>query len=71
MIKGYKTIQELSAEWNISPRQVQNLCANGKIPGAAKLGRSWAVPDDSVKPDDGRVTTGEYKNWRTKNVKKK
>ena len=64
MIKGYKSIQEISIEWNKSPRQIQNLCATGKIPGAAKLGRSWAIPEDAEKPSDGRITTGEYRNWR-------
>ena len=69
MIRGYKSVQEIAADWNISPRQVQNLCASGKIPGAAKLGKSWAIPDNSVKPGDGRLTTGEYRNWRKKTDK--
>ena len=64
MINGYKTIQETATEWNITPRQVQNLCASGRIPGADKLGRIWAIPADAIKPPDGRETTGEYKNWR-------
>ena len=64
MIKGYKSIQEISIEWSISPRQIQNLCATGKIPGAAKLGRTWAIPEDAERPSDGRITTGEYRNWR-------
>lgn len=34
--------------------------------GAVKFGRDWAVPMDTEKPEDGRVTTGEYKNWRNK-----
>ena len=66
MINGYKTIQEIASEWNITPRQVQNLCASGRIPGADKLGRTWAIPADAIKPPDGRETTGEYKNWRKK-----
>lgn len=40
------------------------MCAEGHIPGAVKFGRSWAIPEDAEKPVDGRVTTGEYKNWR-------
>ncbi len=40
MINGYKTFQEIAVEWNITPRQVQNLCALGKILGADKLGRT-------------------------------
>ena len=27
----------------------------------------WAIPADVLRPNDGRVTTGEYKNWRKKN----
>lgn len=38
----------------------------GRIPGAAKLGREWAIPDKAERPEDGRVLTGEYKNWRNK-----
>lgn len=66
MINGYKTINEAAAEWHITPRQVQNLCAAGKIPGAGKLGKSWAIPTDAIKPADGRETNGQYKNWRKK-----
>ena len=36
------------------------------IPGAMKFGRDWAIPRDTPKPKDHRITTGEYKNWRKK-----
>jgi len=29
-----------------------------------KFGHAWAIPSSGEKPADGRVTTGEYKNWR-------
>ena len=66
MIEGYTTIKEIAEKWGITPRRVQVLCNNGKIPGAVKFGRDWAVPRNAEKPEDGRVTTGEYKNWRNK-----
>jgi hypothetical protein len=66
MIEGYTTIKEIAEQWGITPRRVQVLCNNGKIPGAVKFGRDWAVPRNAEKPEDGRVTTGEYKNWRNK-----
>lgn len=66
MLEGYKTIQEISKEWELTPRQVQNLCATGKIPGVGKFGNTWAIPKDAEKPKDGRETTGQYKNWRKK-----
>lgn len=66
MLNGYKTAGEFAHEWNITARQVQILCASGKIEGAEKFGRSWAIPEDTIKPIDGRETTGQYKNWRKK-----
>lgn len=47
-------------------RNVQNLCAAGKIEGVAKFGNAWAIPEDAEKPQDMRVISGAYKNWRKK-----
>ena len=64
MIDGYATIKIIAEKWTITPRRIQILCSQGKIPGAVKFGRDWAVPIDATKPKDGRETTGEYRNWR-------
>ena len=32
------------------------MCAVGKIPGAVKFGRSWAIPCDAERPVDKRIT---------------
>ena len=40
------------------------MCSEGKIPGASKFGNAWAIPENAEKPVDGRITTGEYVNWR-------
>lgn len=66
MIAGYLTVNDLAEKWGIQPRTIQIMCAEGKIPGATKFGRSWAIPDSVERPVDGRETTGEYKNWRKK-----
>lgn len=66
MIEGYTTIKEIAEQWDITPRRVQILCNKGNILGAVKIGRDWAVPKNAQKPEDGRVTTGDYKNWRNK-----
>ena len=60
----YATIKEIAARWGVSTRRVQKMCADGMIPGAMKFGRDWAIPRDTPKPKDHRITTGEYKNWR-------
>lgn len=64
MIDGYMTIKEIAEKWNVTPRRVRAMCLNGQIDGASKLGREWAIPINAIKPVDGRVTTGEFKNWR-------
>lgn len=69
MIKGYLTINEVSEKWGITPRRVRTLCKTGRIEGASKLGREWAIPADSERPVDKRITTGEYKSWRKKDEK--
>lgn len=62
MINGYLTANEMAEKWNLSPRQIQIMCANDEIKGAVKFGRSWAIPEDTDRPTDGRLTTREYKN---------
>lgn len=70
MIEGYMTIKEVAEKWDITPKRVQVLCMSGRIEGAAKFGREWAIPVTAEKPVDKRVTTGKYKNWRKKDEKK-
>lgn len=57
----YMTIQEASLLWEISPRRIQTLCVEGRIKGASKFGRQWAIPTTVEKPEDARVKTGKYK----------
>lgn len=66
MIEGYVSIKEIAQDWGVTPRRVQELCTAGRIEGAGKLGREWAIPVGAKKPDDMRITSGEYRNWRKK-----
>ena len=56
----YMTISDAAAKWGISSRRVQILCASGRISGAERLGRSWAIPKDAEKPGDARIKSGRY-----------
>ena len=51
----YIGIDEAAKKWGISKRFVQVLCANGRIEGAARLGRAWMIPKNAKKPADGRT----------------
>ena len=61
-MEGYMTIKQAAEKWDVTPRRIQFLCSKGRIKGATKFGRDWAIPVDAKKPGDKRITTGEYKN---------
>ena len=63
---GYITISELAKKWNLTVRRVQKLCSEGRLVGAQKFGTIWAIPEGIERPEDGRVKSGKYKNWRKK-----
>ena len=50
----YMTLKEASLKWNVTPRQINYLCAAGRIPGAVKMPTIWLIPKDAEKPIDGR-----------------
>ena len=53
-IKGYISIREASYRWGVSERRVNQYCVEGRIPGASRFGRLWAIPENAEKPDDPR-----------------
>ena len=54
VVKGYCSVQETARNWGISVRWVNQYALDGRIPGAERLGRSWAIPEDAVKPEKHR-----------------
>jgi len=64
-MNGYITAEEIAVKWNVSLRQVQLLCKNGKIEGASKFGNTWAIPKNVEKP----TRTGKLKPGRKPNTK--
>ncbi len=48
------TTKDAADQWGITPRQVQLLCAQGRIPGAVRFGHAWVIPADAEKPEDRR-----------------
>ena len=58
---------QASEKWEITERQVQSLCAQGKVPGAIRLSKLWLIPKDALKPADGRVKNGRKPANKTEN----
>ena len=47
----------MSNKWNISSRRIGVLCADGRVEGAVKKGKTWLIPMDAKKPADARYKT--------------
>ncbi|NLU24066.1 MAG: DNA-binding protein [Clostridiales bacterium] len=60
----YVTPKDKAAEWGISPRRVEILCDNGRVSGAYRLGRVWAIPKEAPKPVDGRTKLAKLNGTR-------
>ena len=70
MIGNYMSVQEASEKWELTNRMVQKMCADGKIEGVLKFGKSWAIPEDAEKPVDKRIRNGEWIGYRKNHEKK-
>lgn len=55
----YMSVKQASEKWGISDRRIRVLCSEGKIPGAYQEGRGWKIPQEAVKPADGRYKSTE------------
>ena len=47
----FLSVAEIAKLWNVSERSVRNYCAEGRIPGAYLVGKTWMIPSDAVKPE--------------------
>ena len=57
-MNGYITVQEAAKKWGITPRQVQILCKNNRIIGAARMSRIWIIPENAEKPTNDKRKVG-------------
>ena len=47
----YNSVPEMAKKWQISERSVRNYCAQGRIAGVVREGRTWRVPVEAEKPE--------------------
>lgn len=59
-MQEYMTIKEASEKWGIGDRRINTLCLEGRVDGAMKFGREWAIPRSATKPTDARIKSGKY-----------
>ena len=59
----YMTTKDAVKKWNISERRIRQLLADGRIEGAVKVGNSWNIPVDALKPVDKRIVKPDENNF--------
>jgi hypothetical protein len=50
----YISAKDMSKKWGISPRRIAVLCKENRI-DAIKIGNTWLIQKDTVKPADQRI----------------
>ena len=53
---NYIKVSKAAEKWGISARRVRLLCAEGKIDGVVRHGNLYMIPENAMKPLDGRRT---------------
>ncbi len=53
-MEDYLSVRETAEKWEVSERRILQYCSEGRISGARKFGKSWAIPTDATKPKDPR-----------------
>lgn len=47
----YISVEKMAEKWGISERSVRNYCAQGRVPGAKRIGKTWHIPEAARKPE--------------------
>ena len=53
-MKDYLSLRETAQKWGVSERRINQYCAEGRIAGAQRIGKAWAIPSNAQKPGDPR-----------------
>lgn len=60
---GLVSVSEYAKLHEKDPGNIRRLLASGRMKGE-KVGKQWVMPEDAVYPEDRRVSSGKYRNWR-------
>lgn len=59
---NFLSVAEVAKLWSMSERSVRNYCAEGRIPGAILVGKTWMIPSDAAKPNRKARTSNSKKS---------
>ena len=53
-MKDYLSLREAAQKWGVSERRINQYCTEGRIAGAQRIGKAWAIPSNAQKPGEPR-----------------
>lgn len=59
------SVKEFADQTGKDPGYLRKMLIAGRLDGV-KVGNQWCIPMSAKLPEDARVKTGKYKNWRNK-----
>ena len=59
---NYLSVSQMAKKWNMSERGVRKYCAEDKIPGAFRTGKTWNIPENAEKPERKNKKRDEPQN---------
>ena len=59
----YYTVSQYAEVSGKDPGNIRRMLIKGTLSGE-KVGNQWLIPKDTIHPQDGRVKSGKYRNWR-------
>lgn len=62
-MSNFYTVTEYARLVGKDPASIRRLLIAGKLIGE-KFGKQWMISKDTAYPEDGRVKSGNYRNWR-------
>lgn len=62
---------QIAELWGISERSVRNYCANGRVPGAFLVGKTWNIPADAAKPSRKNAKTSSTSSLLSRLIEEK
>lgn len=62
-MSDFYTVSQYAQVSGKDPGNIRRMLIKGSLTGE-KVGNQWLIPKDIDYPEDGRVKSGEYRNWR-------
>ena len=62
-MSDYISVSEYAQKHGMDVGRVRLLISQGRI-SAIKIGKQWAIPAAEPRPDDKRIKSGDYVDWR-------